>query len=172
MLRRSGFTLLEAIVSLSVLSIMLAVALPAFRALLDHQRTSSTLSSLVSQASLARLAAVKYRRPTILCPSANGTRCNSDGDWSTGWILFIDHGDRQGPASPSHVLRTEPSPASRHLRVQSWGRNHLRYLPDGRSSGSNLTLRVCTQAGQQLGAVIVNNAGRPRVERGAGGNCR
>ena len=60
-------------------------------------------------------------------------------------------------------------PLNPHLHIQSSsGRNHLRYLPDGRSAGSNLTIRICNQKGLLLGAVVVNNAGRPRTERARG----
>ena len=41
----------------------------------------------------------------------------------------------------------------------------LRYLPDGSSAGSNLTVSICSPAGVLLAQVIVNNIGRPRSER-------
>lgn len=170
MQRPSGFTLVETLASLSVLSIVLAVGLPAFSALLQHQRAASAMSALVSQMNHARLASVKHRRPTILCPSVDGLRCSTGGDWSMGWILFVERGDARGPQNALDLLQTGGPPVTRHLQVRSSsGRSRLRYLPDGRSSGSNLTLRVCTPEGEQLGAVIVNNAGRPRVERGPPG---
>jgi len=58
------------------------------------------------------------------------------------------------------------APTSRHLRVVSTtGRQQLRYLPDGRSAGTNLTISICNPKGELLGAVIVNNMGRARSER-------
>ena len=168
--RPRGFTLIEVMVTVSVMSTLLAVGLPAFAALLEHQRSSAALASLVSQMSHARLAAVKHRKPTILCPSTSGTRCDAGSDWSGGWMMFVERGDRTRPSRPSDLLQVESVPVSRHLRVSSTaGRSYLRYLPDGRSAGSNLTLLVCTRGGERLGAVVVNNAGRPRVERGPDG---
>jgi len=165
--RPSGFTLVEALVTLSVLSITLAVGIPGLSALIQHLRAASTTSAIVSQMNHARLAAVTHRRPAILCPSTDSVRCSPGGDWSMGWIVFVERGDAQGPRAELDLLQVGGAPVNGHLRVRSSnGRSRLRYLPDGRSSGSNLTLRVCTLQGEQIGAVVVNNAGRPRVERG------
>ena len=51
--------------------------------------------------------------------------------------------------------------------VSSAGRPQLRYLPDGRSSGSNLRVRLCRDD-TLLGQVIVNNVGRVRSESASG----
>ncbi|MGY1459557.1 GspH/FimT family pseudopilin [Luteimonas sp. A534] len=163
-----GFTLIEVVTSLSVLSILLAVALPAFSALLEHQRTSAAMASLVSQMSHARLAAVKHRHPVVLCPSTDGLRCDTGGDWSNGWMVFVDRENRRRPTRAADLLQLDLLPRSTHLHIQSSaGRSYLRYLPDGRSAGSNLSIRICNRKGAQLGAVVVNNAGRPRTERSA-----
>ena len=64
------------------------------------------------------------------------------------------------------ILRVDLEPTSRKLRVVSTkGRPQLRYLPDGSSAGSNLTISICNNRQQLLGKVIVNNMGRPRSER-------
>lgn len=167
--KATGFTLVEVMASVSILSILLAVALPAFAALLERQRAASAVAALVSHMSHARLAAVKHRHPVVLCPSTDGQRCDTGSDWSGGWILFVDRGDRRLPGSAADLLQVESRPLNRHLHIRSSaGRSYLRYLPDGRSSGSNLTVNVCNREGVRLGAVIVNNAGRPRTERGPG----
>lgn len=168
--KTKGFTLIEVVVTVSVMSTLLAVGLPAFVALLENQRTSAALASLVSQMSHARLAAVKHRKPTILCPSTSGTECDAGTDWSGGWLMFVERGDRTRPAKRDDILQAETVPTSRYLQIRSTaGRDSLRYLPDGRSAGSNLTIMVCNSRGRRLGAVVVNNAGRPRVERGPDG---
>ena len=170
--KASGFTLIEAVVTVSVLSILLATGLPAFSALLEHLRATSTLSLLVSQMGHARMAAVKYRRPVILCPSTDGLRCDRGGDWSNGWMIFVVRGDRGGPTTTTDLLQVELAPRSQHMSIRSGpGRPHLRYLPDGRSAGSNLSIEICSKSGLRQGAVVVNNAGRPRIERGSDGKA-
>ncbi|MBJ7574793.1 GspH/FimT family pseudopilin [Luteimonas sp. MC1828] len=170
--KTAGFTLIESAVTVSVMSILVVLAFRPFVAFLEQQRAAATMASLVSQMSHARLAAVKHRHPTVLCPSVDGLQCLLGGDWSGGWMMFVDRDNLRRPSLPADVLQVELSPGTPHLRVySSTGRSHLRYLPDGRSAGANLTINVCTLQGMRVGAVIVNNAGRPRTERGQGGAC-
>ena len=166
-----GFTLIEAVVSLSVLSVLAVIGLPTLAAFLEQQRTEAAMSSLVSQMSHARLAAVKYRHPTVLCPTVDGEQCLPGGDWSNGWMIFIHRDKPLRPIVAFDLLHVDLSPGNRHLRLYSSGRSHLRYLPDGRSAGTNLTINICDRQGKRLGAVIVNNVGRPRTERGPAGTA-
>ena len=83
-------------------------------------------------------------------------------------MLFVDEDGNRRPDQGDDVLRQETEPTSRHLRIVSTtGRQQLRYLPDGTSAGTNLTLSICNDHGELLGRVVVNNLGRPRSERPA-----
>jgi type IV fimbrial biogenesis protein FimT len=162
----AGFTLIEAVVVLAVATILVATAIPAFGGLVERQRASNAMTSLTTQMAQARMAAITYRRPAILCPSLDGLACHPGGDWSMGWMLFLDRNNDRRPDDADALLRVDLAPRSRHLRLPGTrGRPYLRYLPDGRSAGTNLTIHVCNRQGLRLGTVIVNNAGRARTER-------
>lgn len=165
--RMRGFTLVELVIVVAILAILLAVAVPALAPLVERQRAGSAMSALSTQMQLARMAAITYRRPAVLCPSRNGSACDGGTDWGLGWLLFLDMDGNHQPDAADEILRNEPVPAARsHMRlVGTTGRPRLRYLPDGRSAGSNLTISVCNAQGALLGAVIVNNVGRPRAFR-------
>ena len=86
-------------------------------------------------------------------------------------MLFIDSNRNRRPDAGDEILRVDIDPTSLALRLPGTsGRRYLRYLPDGRSAGSNLTISLCNRKGEKLGAVIVNNAGRPRSERAKTGS--
>ena len=162
----TGFTLIEVVTTLAVLAICAGVALPSFGRLIEHQRSLAVASSLIAHMSLARIAAIDRNRRAVLCPSTDGSSCIGGTDWSTGWMLFLDEDGNRKPDTGDDILRVDLEPTSKHLRVVSTvGRQQLRYLPDGRSAGSNLTISICNKAGDVLGRVIVNNMGRPRSER-------
>ena len=162
----AGFTLIELTTTVAVLAICAGVALPSLRSFLEQQRTLAAISSLTTHMSLARMTAISRNQRAVLCPSSDGASCEAGTDWSTGWMLFVDEDGNRKPDASEEVLRVDLEPTSRHLRVVSTvGRQQLRYLPDGRSAGTNLTISICNKTGDVLGRVIVNNMGRPRSER-------
>lgn len=158
-----GFALVELVVAVAVLAICVAVAVPAMGPMLERQRAASAMEALATQMQLARMAAITYRQPTVLCPSHDGATCSGVPDWSGGWMLFLDVDGNRRPDPGEEVIRVEAAPTSRHLRLLATsGRPQVRYMPDGRSAGSNLTISVCGRDDLLLGAVILNNMGRPR----------
>lgn len=165
MRRTIGFTLIELATTLAVIAICAGVALPSMLEFLEYQRTSAVTGTLLANMALARTAAVSFNRAAVLCPSTDSTTCADGTDWTPGWILFLDdNGNRQVDAG-EEIIRVEQEPTSRKLVVKATaGRPQLRYLPDGRAAGTNLTISICNHE-RLLGSVIVNNMGRPRSER-------
>ncbi len=166
--RMRGFTLVEAVLTTALVASFAVLSVPAFAGLLERHRANAAMATLSTQMQLARMAAITYRRPAVLCPSSTGTSCDTGTDWSGGWMLFLDRDGNYRPDAADEILRVESAPAKPTLRVVGTrGRPRVRYLPDGRSAGSNLTISVCSPEGSLLGAVIVNNMGRPRSFRPA-----
>ncbi|MDG2524574.1 GspH/FimT family pseudopilin [Stenotrophomonas sp. HITSZ_GD] len=165
MQRPSGFTVLELLVTLAVLAVLLGLGIPAFRASLERQRISGAVFLVAAQFATARHAAITRREVVTLCPSAGGTECDETMDWSHGWLMYGGRHRASQPEAPQAVLRRFPPPGHATLRFHSSaGRRALHFLPDGRSAGSNLRLRICL-AGQLRGEVVVNNLGRVRSRR-------
>ena len=164
--RVRGFTLVETVLTTAVVAMLAVFAVPAFAGLLERQRASAAMGTLSTQMQLARMAAITYRRPGVLCPSRTGSTCDTGADWSGGWMLFLDRDGNHRPDAADEIIRVESAPAKPTLRVVGTsGRPRVRYLPDSRSAGSNITISVCSLEGSLLGAVIVNNMGRPRSFR-------
>ena len=164
--RIRGFTLVESALAATILALLAALSVPAMAALLERQRASAAMGTLSTQMQLARMAAITYRRPTVLCPSVDGLTCQGGTDWGRGWMLFLDRDGNHRPDASDEILRVESPPSRPTLRlVGTAGRPRVRYLADGRSAGSTITISVCNMKGDLLGAVIVNNMGRPRSFR-------
>ena len=161
--RQRGITLVEVIISLAVFSVLSAMAIPALQAMIRTARLTATMSDLTHQFAHARIHAVSLNGIVAVCPSSHG-RCESDADWTRGWMVYRDDDRNRQPYAAAHIIQ-EAGPVHGGLRVaSSTSRAQLRYLPDGRSSGTNLTVHLCD--GPSLVArVVVNNAGRIRSER-------
>lgn len=163
-----GFSLLEALVVMAISAIGLAIGVPSYRSMIENQRASSTMHLLTAYMASARSTAISYRIPTVVCPSNRAGGCRMDGDWSQGWLMFFDADGNRQPDAREDILRDENAPLHPSLRlVSSSGRPQLRYLPDGRSAGSNISVRLCRDD-ILLGQVIVNNVGRVRSEKASG----
>lgn len=161
-----GFTLIELVVCLAVLTLLAAIAAPSLSALLERHRAIAAEHALIHHLHLARMTAVTHRKPAVLCPSRDGRHCSGRNDWSIGWLVFVDHDGKRSPREPADIVRGDNRPTSEKLRlVSTRGRSSIRYQPDGRSAGSNLTVSICSKEGALLAQVIVNNAGRARSQR-------
>ncbi len=161
-----GITLIELCTCLAVIATTAAIAIPAMTASLQRHHALAAEHLLIRHLNLARMAAVSHRRAVVLCPSSDGHHCTRGGHWDIGWLLFLDGDGNRVPDQPGDILRVEAAPTARHVQLLGTpGRSSIRYLPDGRSSGSNLTVSICDHQGGLLAQVIVNNAGRVRSTR-------
>ena len=164
----SGFSLVEALTVMAITTIGLLVGVPSFQGMSERARVSSAMHLLTAHMASARSTAITYRIPTVVCPSNRSGGCRTDGDWSQGWLMFFDKDGNRQPDAREDILRDENAPIHPSLRIlSSTGRPQLRYLPDGRSSGSNITVRLCRED-ELLAQIIVNNAGRVRSETVSG----
>jgi len=86
-----GFSLVELMVTIAVLGVITAIAIPSFNEILDSSRRSSVAGELVSDFALARTEAARRGKRVTVCVSSDGATCSSSAtDWNSGWIVFFD----------------------------------------------------------------------------------
>jgi prepilin-type N-terminal cleavage/methylation domain-containing protein len=149
--RRPGFTLLELIVALAVLSLLLAAALPRISATLPSLAVDRAAWQLVSELELARVKAINRnaRTRTILElePGRYRVEAESEGRFeSEGGLRALPGGVGFDPAGSTRV---------------SGGRISITFQPRGHTT-DNATIALRAGAAQRR--VVVSGAGRVRVE--------
>ena len=163
-----GFSLTELAVAVAIAGTTMALALPSFTQLRRQSESRSASHLLTVSLATARLSAVSLNRPVAVCAATAGGACRGDGIWDDGWLGYRDDLRAGQPQTPAAVIQhVGASQVAAGMRVRSSvHRSQARFLPDGRSSGSNLSIVVChPDARVPALRVIVNNAGRVRSER-------
>lgn len=157
-----GYTLYELVMTLALVSVLLAAALPSFRNSLARQLQATETNALFHAIHLARKESIMRRKVVSLCPSLDGLSCNSGTDWSAGWIMF-ENSDRDSPPqvdSGEFVLQTHR--VSEDVRIQANRRGFTLRATVLRAT--NGTFVVCDrQARVPPKGLIVSYTGRPRV---------
>lgn len=91
--RARGFSLIELIVTISIVAILLAVALPSFVDTITRNRIAGAANDFVAGLNYARTEALRRNGSAGVCTSLDGVTC--DGTWNDKWIVFS--GDSKNP---------------------------------------------------------------------------
>ena len=95
-LLQQGFSLIELMVGISVLSILLTIAIPSFRNFTQSASVDAVQSSFYNALLFARSEAIKRNKIVIVCRrQAAQNQCNlpATNDWSEGWLVYVDAQD-------------------------------------------------------------------------------
>jgi len=82
--RSAGFTLIEMVITVTLLGVLLAIAVPSFQQLILNQVVKSAVFDAFSALEYARSEAIKRPGETVTLKAGAA----SDGAWSTGWRLL------------------------------------------------------------------------------------
>lgn len=158
-----GFSLVELATVVAITATVLGFAIPSLQHWRERAAATATLHALTVTLALARVEAVRRNASVQVCPSTDGRTCTSSRDWTHGWAAF--EAPPHGASAPGTLIEAHTANATGLNVINRAGRGVLRFHPSGWAYGSNTTLAVCTPDGTWRGSVIVNNAGRVRVDR-------
>lgn len=102
--RNQGFTLIELIVTLTILGIAVAIAVAAFGEVIERNRQEALKDEIENALYTARTQAILQRRTIEICGSGNGKSCSSS--WTDGWLIRAPSGQiLKHTQLPAHTLR-------------------------------------------------------------------
>jgi type IV fimbrial biogenesis protein FimT len=161
-----GFTLMEALVALAVVSILAAVALPAW----SHARAAANSGSVRAGLAASLLDAIRHSAvagsEVVICPTQGTDQCSNSSKWDKGWIVFADlNGNRIRDSNETRLADGPPLPDGVHLRSTA-GRVRLVFQPNGGNAGSNVTFTLCDSRGPDFASsLVLSNSGNLRTGR-------
>ena len=156
--KQKGFTLVELLITIVVISILLAAAVPSFMQAIKNNRITGQATSFVISTQMARNEAIKRGASTTMCAAnADMDACSGSNDWSTGWIVFSDL-NRDGvintnatdgtatSVSGTTCLDTEDcllgAVGGPEKSTLTAGNSNIRFLPTGRTANGPLTFTL------------------------------
>lgn len=166
-----GFSLIELMVTVSVLAILLALGLPSFQSSLQSNRVSTANNELVAAFALARSEAIRNTQGSGVCPSVSGTECDEDGQWSDGWIIWNDENsngelddDEEVVRIRQAIRRIDFSGDASPIAFDSRGR-----LLDGGDVQIDFQPNQCPEGRELKRSLSINASGQVKTSREACG---
>jgi type IV fimbrial biogenesis protein FimT len=176
---RSGFTLVEMLVTVCIAGVLAAVVVPFASSIGTSMKLSSYANGFLSNLYLARSEAIMRNAPVAMCKSADGAACSADGGWEQGWIVFHDpSGNGAREADELLVQRVEALPPGFRLRGNLNVARYVSFAPSGATRTATGafqagTLTVCRASLDSAEArqIVINAVGRPRVQKVTLASC-
>jgi len=175
--RAAGVSLIEILVSLTILALLVGLAVPAF----SHQRRDWAITTATNEwmalLQRAKLESITRGRPVVMCTANAVPECTSSQAWTAGHLTFIDE-NRSGSLDgadtilhrelqPPRLLRIRGNgPVSRYVNFHSDG---VPRLFSGAFQAGTFTLCLAGETDPRYFRQLVLSApGRLRVDRPTG----
>ncbi len=160
--RVGGFSIIEVMIVIVIVSILVAAAGPAFRDLMGNNHSISEVYTLRATLNHARSEALARRAPVVVCPTVDGVGCADTDDWSTGYMAFVDTdnnniADQNDP--DEEIIQLETGPRTVDLAFNN-GNQRVRFSAQGVALGFDGTFTFCDGRGaKNARALIINPVG-------------
>jgi type IV fimbrial biogenesis protein FimT len=102
----TGFTLIELMVTLAVMAILLALAVPSFQLASNVNRLAGGANEIMAGLQLARAEAIHRNVHVYFCRSDDSATCSTAAGAWVGWLVFADN-NADGAPQAAEILRTE-----------------------------------------------------------------
>lgn len=155
----AGLSIVELMVTVAVLTILLAIAVPSFRNVMNRGNVASAVNSLSADIQFARGSASSQHRFVSICRSTSGTGCDiptgSTHDYDVGWMVYsydvsAKGADQSYTAGSSNMTILRYTPQLRGVSVRATDANVFTFNQTGQfvaSAGrTGLNFVACARA--------------------------
>jgi type IV fimbrial biogenesis protein FimT len=172
----TGFTVVELLVTLTVVGILAALAVPNMRPFIQNNRLTAASNDLLRSFQLARTEAIKRQQNVVVCASTDPTAANPTCTYGPfgGWIVFQDtNANWQTDGGEAVLERHNLLDSSITVKTDKDGIESYAATGFANPAGTKTPTRnilMCDIRGNQITgstsverAVLVANTGRVRV---------
>jgi type IV fimbrial biogenesis protein FimT len=144
-MKSRGFTLLELMVTLAVMSVLFGIGIPSFSVMLKTNAVNTERDNLFNSLVYARTEAIKRGETITICKSINLATCDTSTSWTTGWIIFEDT-NGNGVLLNETIMRVE-EPLKREILLSFDNGNFVTFDGLGKASDTNGTFSFTHSSG-------------------------
>jgi len=165
--RVAGFTLLELLITLVIMTTLLAMAYPSFSGLVRKNKHNSEVLEVYQALQFARYTAISHNDLVTVCPISEG-KCSED--WSQPISVFLDPLNQKAISKPQHLKRVFQGPKYNTLQPFPASKRLFQFRGTGETKGTpgriEITLLHAAENDPRTKSkVILSWSGRPRVVR-------
>lgn len=162
---QSGLSLLELLISMTVLLVSVSIALPSFSRVIEEHRSEQVVLLLYGLIQKSRHHAITHNSHIVLCKSHDLSNCG--GSWKDGILVFIDTDGNHSLSGNDVLLQTIRTPFHKgELHWRSFGnKSHLEFLPSGSTNYQNGTFTYCIDKSdvKKARGISITVTGRPQI---------
>lgn len=165
---QNGMTLLELLITLSIVAIVMAIAVPNMSQFVKSDRLTSYTNALISDLMLGRGKAVQRNQPVIVCASDDQATCTG-GDFKNGWIVAVDV-DNDGVVGNADELIRVQNKIKGDIKFVDGGLNIVIFDSRGFAPDTNGQISICDDRGNDK-AKSISISPTGRTSRGGTPSC-
>jgi len=170
--RNSGFSLVELVLTISLMGVILAIALPSYNFMVDNGRKKAEVSNLIATLTFARDTAMSRNYPVVVCSGLDVdkndriiTGCINSKVWTKKITTYYEPLKQPDTIRYEHILNNQTMFKNYYwVWSSATKRNYLRFKSNAMTDNQNGTFFLCLD-GKAKHKVIVNRAGSIRDDK-------
>jgi type IV fimbrial biogenesis protein FimT len=157
-----GFTLLELVTSITVLCVVLGIAAPSVKRIIDVHTIAADINQTNAMIRFTRTTAMSQYETTKICPAQDHSRCTKD--WSQSLIVFVDNNNNNVRDSEEPLLAANVGVSKQHK--MKGPRSAIRFYGSGENA-SPASLVLCPNSNDNTlaRALYISLQGRIRQSK-------
>jgi len=160
----SGFTILELLITVALVSIVMAIAVPSMQSFTQNDRMTTNINALIGHLAYARSEAVKRSQQVSICASNDAASCS--GGWSDGWIVYIDSDADNSFTAGEEIIKAQQALDGGNTLTATTIGSQVTYDNRGFVTAASVgSLQLCdSRSGSHGKTIRITTTGRVRLE--------